>query len=99
MGFYVVVHSRGYQITAAQKNAALLMRKFRLQLGMTMPTFGKMISMDSGNLAPREFFRVPWKESELQAALPVIILHLEESLKQAKLLADSLLPNRPQPNP
>jgi hypothetical protein len=90
---------RVYLITPEQKNAALLMRKFRLQLGMTMPRFGKMILMDSGNLAPREFFRVPWKESELQAALPVIILHLEESLKQAKLLADSLLPNRPQPNP
>jgi transcriptional regulator with XRE-family HTH domain len=75
-----------------QKAAAYQMKSLRLQIGMTMPKFGKAIGMDSRNVAARESMRVSWKESELQSALPDLVNHLKESLKQAETLANTFSP-------
>ena len=62
-------------------------RGLRLQIGMGAPRFGKLIGMDSSGINHRELLRVPWRESELQAALPDVVNHLKLTLQFAEMLA------------
>ena len=85
-----MIVARVNDLTTIQKKDARLMRNLRLQIGMDMPGFGKLVRLDSVNLAAREHDRVPWKSSELEAALPALVKHCRECLKQAELLAATL---------
>ena len=76
-----------------EKETAFQMRCLRLQLGMTMPTFGKIIGMDSRNVAARESMRVAWNESELQSLLTALRLHLAKSIQQLAQLSKTLSPH------
>jgi len=84
------------QLTPEQKKTAALMRDMRLRIGVGQSDFSRIIELDFMLVAGREYLRTPWRESELQHALPAIITHLEESLAQAKALAETLLPSGTQ---
>jgi hypothetical protein len=49
--------------------------------------------MDSTGVTHRELFRVPWKESELQTALPALVNHLKASLQYAASIASAFTTN------
>ena len=78
--------ARTSDLTPEQMKIARQIRSLRLQLGMGVPRFGKLISMDSTGVTHREIFRVPWKKSELLAALPALVKHLQLSLEYAESL-------------
>jgi hypothetical protein len=79
-------------LSPSHKDAAYEMRCLRLQLGMTMPTFGKLVAMDSRNIAARESMRVAWKESELQSVLTALQFHLAKSIDRLASLSKILSP-------
>jgi hypothetical protein len=78
---------RTSDLTPAQMKIARQIRGLRLQIGMGVPRFGKLIGMDSSGINHRELLRVPWRESELQAALPPIVNHLRLTLQLSEALA------------
>jgi DNA-binding XRE family transcriptional regulator len=86
------------KLTPMQTSAAHKMRSLRKQIGMSTPAFAKIIGINSPNITLREMFRVPWRESELQTALPAVVSHLRASLDEAEAMAKTFS-NPTQPNP
>ena len=83
--------------TQAQAEAADLMRSLRLSLGMTMPNFGKMFSIDANNLNQRELHKTPWKDSEIDNALTALRIHLFKSIELLDSISKRISPNKTTP--
>ena len=84
--------ARKTDLTPTQKKLGDQMRAFRLQLRMTIPSFGKVIGLDAARIGQREIYKAPWRESELQRALPAMSQHLQDALTQTGVLTKTILP-------
>ena len=78
---------RTSDLTPTQMKISRQIRSLRLQIGMSVPRFGKLIGMDSTGICHRELLRVPWRKSELQAALPAVVKHLKLTIEFSESLS------------
>ena len=79
-------------MTPVQREVAYLLRALRLQMGMTMPNFGRVIHMDSNALNQREHFRTPWKESEINSLLTLLRLFATRQIENLEATAQKISP-------